>query len=131
MDINSIGSVPYLPGTSTAQGTAQAAARGEVRENFAATGKAAPNQENNPDTQNVPGEVDREELRNSVDALNNLIKLQQTSLQFSIDDESGTVIVKVTDKETEEVIKQIPSEDAMALAKALDKLKGILLHQEA
>ena len=69
-------------------------------------------------------------MQSSIDALNEFIKPQNTSLEFSIDDESGTVVVKVTDKETKEVIKQFPSEEALELAKALDKLKGLLVQQK-
>ena len=40
-------------------------------------------------------------------------------------------MVKVIDSNTQEVIKQIPSEEMIAIAKALDKLKGLLLQQKA
>jgi flagellar protein FlaG len=40
-------------------------------------------------------------------------------------------VVKVTDTETDKVIKQIPSKEALELAKALDKLRGLLVKQEA
>lgn len=69
-------------------------------------------------------------MQDSVEALNEFISPHNTSLRFSIDDESGTVVVKVTDKETKEVIKQFPSEEALDLAKALDKLKGLLVQQK-
>ncbi len=138
MDINSIGSMTRLPGispTPPAQGTAP----GTARENFAAAGNtqsaqqvAAPDQLKpaNTDSQNDARQDQRQNLQSSIDALNEFIKPQNTSLEFSIDDESGTVVVKVTDKETKEVIKQFPSEEALELAKALDKLKGLLVQQK-
>lgn len=141
MDINSIGSMTRLAGISPtpAQPPAQGAAQGAARENFAATGNAqsaqqvaAPNQLNpaNADPRNDAKQDQRQNLQDSVEALNEFIKPQNTSLEFSIDDESGTVVVKVTDKETKEVIKQFPSEEALELAKALDKLKGLLVQQK-
>ena len=138
MDINSIGSMTRLPGispTPPAQGTAP----GTARENFAAAGNtqsaqqvAAPDQPKpaNTDSKNDARQDQRQNLQSSIDALNEFIKPQNTSLEFSIDDESGTVVVKVTDKETKEVIKQFPSEEALELAKALDKLKGLLVQQK-
>lgn len=53
------------------------------------------------------------------------------NLLFSIDEDTGHTVVRVVDAETEEVIRQIPSEEILAIAKALDKLQGVLLKQEA
>lgn len=52
------------------------------------------------------------------------------NLLFSIDDDSGRTIVKVVDNATKEVIRQIPSEEILSIAKALDRLKGLLIKQE-
>lgn len=53
------------------------------------------------------------------------------ALKFSIDKDTGGVVVKVIDSTSDKVIKQIPSEEAIALAKALDKIKGLLVQQKA
>lgn len=52
-------------------------------------------------------------------------------LRFSIDNDTGRTVVKIIDSSTDEVIKQIPSEEVLAIAKALDKLRGLLVRQEA
>jgi flagellar protein FlaG len=52
------------------------------------------------------------------------------SLQFSLDKDSGKTVVKVMDTETNEVIRQIPTEEVLALSQAVDKFKGLLLRQE-
>ncbi|MDR3351572.1 MAG: flagellar protein FlaG [Zoogloeaceae bacterium] len=70
-------------------------------------------------------------LEESVQELNEFVRPYNTNLFFSIERDLARVIVQVKDRETDEVIKQIPSEEAVALAKALDKLKGLLVHQEA
>lgn len=136
MDINSIGSVTRLPGLAP---TAAQTQQHPVRENFAAPGKpqdaqtvSAPSLQNpaSAEARNDLEQDKRQNLQDSVEALNEFIKPQNTSLAFSIDDENGTVVVKVTDKETKEVIKQFPSEEALELAKALDKLKGLLVQQK-
>ena len=142
MDINSIGSMTRLtavtptPAQAPNPGNTQAA----VRENSAAV-PHAPNtpptavnsaaRGSNAEQGKDSAQDQRQNLQSSIDALNEFIKPQNTSLEFSIDDESGTVVVKVTDKETKEVIKQFPSEEALELAKALDKLKGLLVQQKA
>lgn len=53
------------------------------------------------------------------------------SLQFSIDGSSGEVVARVTDSKTGELIRQIPSKEALAIAQDLDQLKGLLLRQQA
>ena len=40
-------------------------------------------------------------------------------------------MVKVIDRETEDIIRQIPSQEMLDLAKALDKLQGLLIRQKA
>ncbi|GHU10685.1 hypothetical protein FACS1894185_2610 [Betaproteobacteria bacterium] len=76
-------------------------------------------------------EATRRAVQEGVKNLNEFIKPYNTSLGFSVDEESGRLVVKVTDNETKEVIRQMPSEEALALAKALDKLKGLLIQQKA
>ena len=70
-------------------------------------------------------------LEDVVKEVNEFIKPINNSLQFSIDDGTGTTVVKVIDAETDEVIKQIPSEEMLALAKAIGQLKGLLVKQQA
>jgi flagellar protein FlaG len=91
--------------------------------------RAVSGREEADDPQNE--ETFRQNLQESVEELNEFVLPYNTSLRFSIEEELGTVVVKVTDKETREVIKQIPSEEAVELAKALDKLKGLLIQQQA
>ena len=73
----------------------------------------------------------RERVEESVEDLNEFVQPYNTSLQFAIEEENQTVIVKVIDRDTHEVLKQLPSEEAIELAKALDKLKGLLIQQKA
>lgn len=72
-----------------------------------------------------------DELRESVKAVNDFVSTMSDSLQFRIDEDTGKTIVKVVDLSSHEVIKQIPSEEMVAIAKALDQLKGLLVQQKA
>ncbi len=72
-----------------------------------------------------------EQLTQAVNQIQDVIKQTANSLQFSIDKDSGTTIVKVVDTESKKVIRQIPSEEVLAIAKALDKLQGLLVKQQA
>ena len=63
--------------------------------------------------------------------MNEFVKPFNNALNFSVDQESKTTVVKVIDQSTKEVIRQIPSEEMLALAKALDTMKGLLIQQKA
>jgi len=84
------------------------------------------NQETGPGTANM-----EQAVQESVEKLNEFIRPYVTSLQFSVDKDLGKVVVKIMDSETKEVIKQIPSEDVIALTKALSKVSGLFVKQEA
>ena len=60
-------------------------------------------------------------LAAAVNDLNVKIQRLNRNLEFSIDKGSGDLLVKVVDAQTHEIIRQIPSEEAMALAHNIDK----------
>lgn len=66
---------------------------------------------------NVAKESD--DLKQAVSQLNNFVQNMQRDLQFSIDKESGAMVVKVIDAKSEKVIRQIPSEETLRLARSL------------
>jgi flagellar protein FlaG len=51
------------------------------------------------------------------------------SLQFSVDKGSGETVVRVVDSETKEVIRQIPSEEVLAMAARLRSDSGVLVSE--
>jgi flagellar protein FlaG len=60
-------------------------------------------------------------LADAVDQLNSKIQNLNRNLEFSINQDSGGVLVKVVDANTREVIRQIPSEEAVVLARNIDQ----------
>ena len=99
----------------------------------------APSAPNNGEARNIerareansPAKSLEQTVRESVEKLNEFIRPYVTSLQFSVDEDLGRVVVKIMDGETKEIIKQIPSEDVLTLTKALGKVAGLLVRQEA
>lgn len=71
------------------------------------------------------------QVEDAVKSMNDFVGSINSSLNFSVDNDTGKTIVKVMDLETKKVLKQIPSEDMVAMAKAVDKLKGLLVNQKA
>lgn len=75
--------------------------------------------------------ADAVQVRQAAEAIAKTIQSLSRNLEFSVDETSGRPIVKVIDKETRELIRQIPSEEVLAIAKALDKFQGLLIQQQA
>lgn len=71
------------------------------------------------------------ELQQAVAQVQRVIQPVAQDLLFTIDKDSGKTIVRIVDSATDEVIRQIPSEELIAIAKALNKLQGLLLKQQA
>ncbi|MDY7539530.1 flagellar protein FlaG [Undibacterium sp. RTI2.1] len=74
--------------------------------------------------------VSNAELKKSVDAINNFIN-SDNSVNFSIDNDSGKVVIKIVDSQTNTVLRQIPSVEVLAVAKDLAKLQGLLINDKA
>jgi flagellar protein FlaG len=73
----------------------------------------------------------RKEVEDAVAKLNNSVQQRVQSLVFAIDDDSHRTIVKVIDLRTQEVLRQIPTREALEIAKAIDAFRGLLVDQEA
>jgi flagellar protein FlaG len=72
------------------------------------------------------------QLQNVVDNINKALKQSNKNIEFAIDSDSKRSIVKLVDSETGDVIRQFPSEEALAISKAIDRIQqGLLLKQEA
>jgi len=53
------------------------------------------------------------------------------SVGFEIYDKTGDVIVKVVNRETKELIRQIPPEDLLKVRDKLEELRGVLFARKA
>ena len=79
----------------------------------------------------VKAAISEEQLDNAVGSINNVLSLRSQELEFTVDKESERTIVTVIDKNTKEVIRQMPSREALEIAKALDRLQSLLTKQTA
>ncbi|WP_157648699.1 flagellar protein FlaG [Thiobacillus denitrificans] len=70
-----------------------------------------------------------EQIRKSLEEINNVLAGMSISVQFQIDPNYKDVIVKVVDQNNDKVILQIPSMEVVRIAKAMDSLKGLLFSQ--
>ncbi len=79
----------------------------------------------------LPGQPRPEQMQEAVQQLQQAVAPVARSLQFSIDDATGKTVVRVVDSATQEVIRQMPSEEVLAVARALDRLQGLLIKGKA
>jgi flagellar protein FlaG len=70
-------------------------------------------------------------MEKAVATLNKLVAPAAQAIQFAIDDESGRTVVKVIDTETRQVLRQVPSEEAIGISRVLDRLRGLLIQEKA
>jgi len=66
------------------------------------------------------------EVDAAVEEVNAFVQSMQRNLSFTVDEQLGQQIISVTDAETNEVIRQIPSEELVVLRKKMDDVAGIL-----
>jgi flagellar protein FlaG len=71
------------------------------------------------------------QVSQAVKSINTVLQVRSQDLEFSVDPDSARTIVTVTDKNTHEVIRQMPSREVIEIAKALDHLQSLLIRQTA
>ncbi|MBU4228879.1 MAG: flagellar protein FlaG [Desulfurivibrionaceae bacterium] len=75
--------------------------------------------------------VSRSEVQVAVDEVQVRMDQMGTNLQFAMDKVAEDLVVKVTDKKSGDLIRQIPSEDVIKLRKKLEELVGLLFDEKA
>jgi len=71
------------------------------------------------------------DITEAVGKLNDFAAASVSALNFTRDEETGRTVVKVVDTATDTVIRQIPNEEAIAIAKSIDKMQGLLFNHKA
>lgn len=74
-------------------------------------------------------EPSEQSISSAVVRLNEYLQSERRQLQFSVDEASGRTVITVTDAETDEVIRQIPPEELVAVMREISKLAEEALHQ--
>jgi flagellar protein FlaG len=90
---------------------------GPVRDPIVSSGSAA------------PAAVSESDMAKAVETLQNAFG--SSGLSFSQDKESGITVITVTDTKTDEVIRQMPTKEALELTHSIDRLRGNLINDKA
>ena len=72
-----------------------------------------------------PVAADKADISAAVADVSAKIEMASTSLSISVDDTLGSTIIQVTDSDTDEVIRQIPPEQIVNLARFLRENSGV------
>lgn len=128
--IHQMGAVPGVG--STEGGSSPAAARQAVMKAMMSGARMgrAPETDDTSSSQGGRQEVDRATLDELAHEANSALS-SATALRFRVDDEADRLVVKVIDRDTEELIRQIPSEDFLELVRRMRDMQGVLFDTKA
>lgn len=120
--------VPFANRTGGAAGAAKPSLTGNPLPQMGHI-DAAPNTLQSDDSH---AHMSSEALHGLVDQANEALLVQFSNLKFSVAEGTNINVVQIEDAETGEVIRQIPSETMIALARAWDESRqGTLLAEKA
>jgi flagellar protein FlaG len=71
------------------------------------------------------------QVEQAVRQVNESLALREVGLQFEVDKDTDKLIVKVVDRASGEVIRQIPNEEVVRIAKLMSDGKGLLVDHAA
>lgn len=75
-----------------------------------------------------------EQVKTAADDIRRVAQQSNQNLQFefSMDTDTNKTVVKVVDRQTGELIRQIPTEETLAIARSIDQFqKSLLINQKA
>jgi flagellar protein FlaG len=76
-------------------------------------------------------QITKKDIEDTVDALKEMTTTLQTKMDFSINQETNRLVVKVVDQDTEKVIRQFPPEELLELQEKMIDLTGFLFSADA
>uniref|UniRef100_Q0HX14 Flagellar protein FlaG protein n=1 Tax=Shewanella sp. (strain MR-7) TaxID=60481 RepID=Q0HX14_SHESR len=84
------------------------------------------------DTANVDQQQEEQtSLTQVASSLTETMSMMKKGLEFKVDELEGLPVVSVVDVNSGELIRQIPSEEALALAEKMSEIAGVLMKTEA
>ena len=82
------------------------------------------------DTKNMESvQSDQTDIIETIDFIEDFMQTIQRDLEFSIDNDTGSIMVTVRDRHTGEIIRKMPSDGMREIAKRLDEIVGLLFDE--
>jgi flagellar protein FlaG len=70
-----------------------------------------------------------EKIHRVIELMNDYVSSMQRDIKIKVDNDTGNIVVKVISEENGKVIRQIPSEEMLALAANMEELSGAFFDQ--
>lgn len=128
MSINTIPETVKQEGVSAAKQPVLSVKEQNVSEKGRLAGKSQ-----TKNKKDVFGKLSGDEERKIKDAVsnaNNQLKQHRTTCQFEYHDETNRVSIKVIDRQTKKVIREIPPEETLKMVEKLWEIAGILIDKK-
>lgn len=114
---------PALPNGVSKVASAASSNRPDEADTLPSGGKELPVTEST----NVSAAAKTANIEQAVTEINDYVQSVQRDLHFSVDEDSGLTVIRVRDKESGELIRQIPEDIFLSLAQNLKDNKPIHL----
>ncbi|MXS19964.1 flagellar protein FlaG [Pseudomonas oryzihabitans] len=82
-------------------------------------------------TKQSSAEINRDKVDSALSGLKSKLQNDHRNLDFSVDNSTGQVVVKVIDGESGKLVRQIPTEDVLELSKQLDDFRSLMFEAKA
>lgn len=99
--------------------------------NPTATVQAKSESSNPTKVANENAQLSVEEIEQTVETLNEVMTLLERGINFEVNRDVDRTIIRVVDRETDEIIKQIPSEDLLKVIGHLQEMQHLLFDDQA
>jgi flagellar protein FlaG len=76
-------------------------------------------------------QITQEVVAKAATQIQNFVQEMGRNLSFTIDETTGYNVVRVMNPETNEVIRQLPSEELLKIARSMEQLNSVLVNQKA
>ena len=73
----------------------------------------------------------REAVAKAAEQIQNFVNKMGRNLSFSVDEATGYNVVRVVNPDTNEIIRQLPSEELLKIARSMESWNSVLVNQKA
>lgn len=136
MDVSNLTKVTSVAPSSVAPVVTKAVGNSPGGESTAAVGNSLPDagqarvHAEDPSAENPVSPSSSEELNNLVEHVNVTLQSRSSDLKFTVAEGTDISVVRIEDAETGELIRQFPSEEMVAVARALDETQQGMMFEE-
>lgn len=74
-------------------------------------------------------ETSERDIKAAIEKIEKFIAPATRDITFSVDHDTGINLIRIIDRTSNEVIRQIPGDEVLSIARALDNLQGLLVKE--